>query len=593
MIFAKKLPNNDEKPDDTIILQGDAPCIQNDENIKGGDVMINITINGNPVHAREGATVLEASREDKYASKQYDINVLSLNYLKGVQAEDNSGLCIVDIEGMGIVNASTVAVKEGMVVKTNTPEVMELQKAALNAILAKHDVDCRNCHRTANCELQNIQHVLRTNKPAAEMKYKADSVDDYGIIIRDNNKCVRCGRCVAVCTDIQGIGAIKMDGEGMDGKVVPSKGTTLFESGCVNCGQCIAVCPVGALRERDDVDAVFDAIKDEKKYVVVQVAPSVRASIAESFGYPVGSETKGKLAAACRELGFDRVFDTVFGADLTIMEEAKELVERMAEGTNMPMFTSCCPGWISYCEEKHPELLANISSCKSPQQMFGAMVKTYLAEKEGIDKNSIVVVSVMPCTAKKYEMIRPDEAAAGVADVDYSLTNREFARMIDRAGISFLALDDEEFDEPLGIGTGAGTIFGAAGGVMEAALRTAKDVHGVDKLSIATVSGLAEAEKLIEKIKAGEAYYDFVEVMACPGGCVNGGGQPQQSAELQTVVDIRTKRAASLYKLDEASDVRNSYENSAIKELYSSYLSEPGSKKAHTFLHTTYQAKGE
>ncbi len=555
--------------------------------------MINITINGNPVHAREGATVLEASREDKYASKQYDINVLSLNYLKGVQNEDTSGLCIVEIEGMGIVNASTVVVEEGMVIKTNSPEVVELQKKALKNILDKHDVDCRNCLRTANCELQTIQHTLRTNKPAHEMKYKVESVDDYGIIIRDNNKCVRCGRCVAVCTDIQGIGAIKMDGEGMDGKVVPSKGTTLFESGCVNCGQCIAVCPVGALRERDDVDAVFAAIADPVKYVIVQVAPSVRASIAESFGYPVGSETKGKLAAACRELGFNRVFDTVFGADLTTMEEAKELVERIATGASMPMFTSCCPGWINYCEENHPELLVNISSCKSPQQMFGAMVKTYLAEKEGIAKDNIVVVSVMPCTAKKYEMTRADEAAAGVADVDYSLTNREFARMIDRAGISFLALDDEAFDEPLGIGTGAGTIFGAAGGVMEAALRTAKDIYGVENLRTAAVSGLAEAEKLIEKIKAGEVSYDFVEVMACPGGCVNGGGQPQQSAELQTVVDIRTKRAASLYRLDEESSVRKSYENSAIKELYSNYLGEPGSEKAHAYLHTTYQAKGE
>lgn len=555
--------------------------------------MITITINGNPVHAREGATVLEASREDKYASKQFDINVLSLNYLKGVQAEDNSGLCIVEIDGMGIVNASTTIVEAGMVVKTNSPEVVELQKAALKNILAKHDVDCRNCQRTANCELQTIQHVLRTNKPAAEMKYKADPVDDYGIIVRDNNKCVRCGRCVAVCTDIQGIGAIKMDGEGMDGKVVPSKGTTLFESGCVNCGQCISVCPVGALRERDDVDAIFEAIADPDKYVIVQVAPSVRASIAESFGYPVGSETKGKLAAACRELGFDRVFDTVFGADLTIMEETKELVDRVAAGANMPMFTSCCPGWISYCEANHPELLANISSCKSPQQMFGAMVKTYLAEKEGIAKDKIVVVSVMPCTAKKYEMTRADEAAAGVADVDYSLTNREFARMIDRAGISFLALDDEDFDEPLGIGTGAGTIFGAAGGVMDAALRTAKDLYGVEGLRTVAVSGLAEAEKLIEKIKAGEVAYDFVEVMACPGGCVNGGGQPQQSAELQTVVDIRAKRAASLYRLDEESSVRKSYENSAIKELYSSYLGEAGSDKAHAYLHTTYQAKGE
>ena len=361
--------------------------------------MITITMNGNPVHAREGATVLEASREDKYASKQYDINVISLNYLKGVQTQDDSGLCIVEIEGKGIVNASTTIVEEGMVIKTNSPEVVELQKAALEKILEKHDLDCRNCLRTANCELQTIQHTLRTTKAAKDAKRKVEPEANYGIIIRDNNKCVRCGRCVAACTNIQGIGAIKMDGEGLEGKVVPSQGTTLFESGCVSCGQCIASCPVGALRERDDVDDIFAAIADPEKYVIVQVAPSVRASIGEAFGYPVGSETKGKLAAACRALGFDRAYDTIFGADLTIMEEAKELVDRVASGAIMPMFTSCCPGWISYCENNHPELLNNLSSCKSPHQMFGAMTKTYLAEKEGLKKDNIVVVSVMPCTA--------------------------------------------------------------------------------------------------------------------------------------------------------------------------------------------------
>lgn len=555
--------------------------------------MINITINGKSVQAREGATVLEASREDQYASKQYDINVLSLNYLKGVQETDESGLCLADIEGMGIVNASKVLVKEGMMVTTNSPEVRELQKTALNCILAHHDLDCRNCLRTANCELQQLQHTLRLTKKAGETKRKSAPEKEYGLIIRDDNKCVRCGRCVAACTNVQGIGAIKMEGEGLEGRVIPAKGTTLFENGCVNCGQCITACPVGALRERDDVDAVFAAIADPDTYVIVQVAPSVRASIGEAFRYPVGSETKGKLAAACRALGFDRVFDTVFGADLTIMEEAKELSVHMQSGSEMPMFTSCCPGWNSYCENKHPELVSHLSTCKSPQQMFGAMAKTYLAEKEGLDKDKIVVVSIMPCTAKKYESTRPGEAAAGVPDVDFSLTNREFARMIERANISFIALADEEFDTPLGIGTGAGTIFGAAGGVLEGALRTAKDVYGVGELRTIAVSGLAEAEALIAEIKAGKAVYDFVEVMACPGGCVNGGGQPQQSAELQTVVDIRKQRAASLYRLDEASDVRKSYENSAIKALYSEYLTEAGSEKAHAYLHTAYSVKGE
>lgn len=581
--------------------------------------MINITINGNPVQAREGASVLEASREDKYASKQFDINILSLNYLKDVQVQDTSGLCIADISGIGIVNASTVIVKEGMEITTNSPEVVELQKKVLKNILEHHDLDCRNCLRTGNCELQEIQHVLRMTKDPVEAKRKLEPVAEDGIIIRDHNKCVRCGRCIAVCEQTQGIGAIRMEGEGMDGKVIPAKGATLEESGCVNCGQCISVCPVGALRERDDTDEIFDLIADPEKYVVVQVAPSVRASIGEVFGYPIGSETKGKLAAAMRALGFDRVFDTVLGADLTIMEEATELIGRMKKDCNMPMFTSCCPGWISYCENNHKELLDQLSSCKSPQQMFGAMVKTYLAEKEGIAKDRIVVVSVMPCTAKKYELTREDEAAAGVPDVDYSITNRELGRMIERADISFLALEDEEFDAPLGIGTGAGTIFGATGGVMEAALRTANDwlngsaqenidyqevrgVAGVKEahykvgdrdLKVAAVSGLENTERLLEKMKSGEASYDFVEVMACPGGCVNGGGQPQQSAKKRTVTDLRAERARSLYRLDQKSSLRKSYENSAIKELYSNYLNEPGSERAHAYLHTTYYAKGE
>lgn len=581
--------------------------------------MITITINGRPVHAREGATVLEASREDKYASRQFDINVLSLNYLKDVQAQDFSGLCIAEISGKGIVNASTVAVEEGMEITTNPPEVVAMQQKALREILDHHDLDCRNCLRTGNCELQELQHALRTTKKASDAKRKLEPVTEDGILIRDHNKCVRCGRCVAVCGHVQGIGAIRMEGEGMEGRVVPSKGASLAESGCVNCGQCISVCPVGALRERDDVDRILALLADPEKYVVIQVAPSVRASIGEMFGYPVGSETKGKLVAALRALGFDRVFDTVFGADLTIMEEASELISRLEHGGKLPMFTSCCPGWVSYCENNHKELLEHISTCKSPQQMFGAMVKTYLSEKEGIAKDRIVVVSAMPCTAKKYELTRPGQDAAGVFDVDYSITNRELGRMIEGADISFLALEDQEFDVPFGIGTGAGTIFGATGGVMEAALRTANDwmngtsqeaidfrelrgVAGVKEadykvgnrtLKVAAVSGLNNTEMLLEKIQSGQASYDFVEVMACPGGCVNGGGQPQQLSEKRTVIDIRENRANTLYHLDERNSVRKSYENSAIKELYSSYLKQPGSDKAHAYLHTTYQAKGE
>ena len=579
--------------------------------------MLQITINGNPITAREGATIYEAAFEDKYARTQFDTDILSLQYFKGLQEKDDSGLCIVEVPGKGIVNALDTTVEDGMAILTKSAEVRERQAKALQEILDHHDRDCRNCSRTGNCELQDVQYSLRmTKKPDKEPI--APVITD-GIIVRDNNKCIRCGRCVAACEKYQGIGAIKMEGEGMSGKVVPSKGATLIESGCVGCGQCITVCPVGALHERDDVAEVLSLVKDPDKYVVIQAAPSVRAGISEAFGYPIGSGTKGKLAAALRKVGFDRVFDTVFSADLTIMEEANELVERIKSGGKLPMFTSCCPGWINYCETFQPDFLDNLSSCKSPQQMFGAMVKTFLSEKEGIPAEKIIVVSTMPCTAKKRELARDHQNAAGVPDVDYSLTTREVARMILRCGISFPGLEDEAFDAPLGIGSGAGTIFGATGGVMEAALRTANDwlngteqdeidftevrgVNGVKEatynvggvtLRVAAVSGLDNAGKLLEKIRSGEVQYDFVEFMACPGGCVNGGGQPQQKAKVRMIDDIRAERAMTLYRLDKSDMLRKSHENPEIKELYATFLGEPGSEKAHAYLHTKYQAKGE
>lgn len=580
--------------------------------------MLQITINGNSVPARDGATIFEAAYEDPYARTQFDTEILSLQYLKGVQEKDDSGLCIVEVAGKGIVNAADTLVEPGMIVVTKSESVREKQKEALKEILDHHDRDCRNCPRTGNCELQDVQHSLRMTKNPAEEAFEPVPLRTDSIIVRDDNKCIRCGRCTAVCEKLQGIGAIKMEGEGQDAKVLPVKGD-LIESGCVGCGQCITVCPVGALRERDDVDAVLEAIHDPEKYVVIQAAPSVRASIAEAFGYPVGSGTKGKLAAALRRIGFDRVFDTVFSADLTIMEEANELVERIKNGGSLPMFTSCCPGWINYIETFYGDMLDHLSSCKSPQQMFGAMVKTFLAEKEGIPAEKIVVVSAMPCTAKKRELGRDHQNAAGVPDVDFALTNREVARMIEKAGISFAGLEDEEFDAPLGIGSGAGTIFGATGGVMEAALRTANDwlngepqdeidfaeVRGVSgvkeatykvgeaELRVAAVSGLDNAGKLLEKIRSGQVQYDFVEVMACPGGCVNGGGQPQQKASVRMVQDIRSERALSLYRIDKKDTLRKSHENPEIIELYDSFLGKPGSEKAHAYLHTKYQAKGE
>lgn len=578
-----------------------------------------ILINEKPVTAREGATILEAAYEDKYARTQFDLEILSLQYLKDVQEKDDSGICIVEVEDKGVVNAEETIVTEGMRIFTDTPRVREMQRDVLKEILDHHDRDCRICNRTGNCELQDVQYKLRMTKNPVKEKFDSVPVKTDGIIVRDDNKCIRCGRCVATCEHVQGIGAIHMDAEGMTGKVVPSKGETLIESGCVGCGQCITVCPVGALYERDDVDAVLELVKDPDKYVVIQAAPSVRASISEAFGYPIGSGTKGKLAAALRAIGFDRVFDTVFSADLTIMEEANELVERIKKGEKLPMFTSCCPGWVNYCETYFGDFVDNLSTCKSPQQMFGAMVKTFLSEKEGIPAEKIVVVSTMPCTAKKRELTREDQNAAGVPDVDYSLTSREVARMIERAGISFSGLVDEEFDAPLGIGSGAGTIFGATGGVMEAALRTANDwlngeeqeaidfvqvrgVKGVKEatykvgeltLKVAVVSGLKNAKALLEKIRSGEAAYDFVEFMACPGGCVNGGGQPHQKASVRMIHDISAERGMTLYRMDHKYALRKSHENPEIVELYQSYLEAPGSKKAHDYLHTSYQAKGE
>lgn len=581
--------------------------------------MLQITINGNPVTAREGATIYEAAFEDKYARTQFDLDIPSIQYLKGLQEADASGLCIVEAAGKGVVNAAETLVEPNMSIITDSVEIRNRQKEALQEILDHHDRDCRHCSRTGNCELQDIQHSLRMTKNPAKDPFEAVDIRTDGIIVRDDNKCVRCGRCVKACEKVQGIGAIKMEGEGLTGKIVPSKGETLEDSGCVGCGQCITVCPVGALYERDDVDEVLKLIADPDKFVVIQAAPSVRASISEAFGYPIGSGTKGKLATALRQIGFDRVFDTVFSADLTIMEEANELVERIQSGGTLPMFTSCCPGWINYCETFQSDFLDNLSSCKSPQQMFGAMVKTFLSEKEGIPAEKIVVVSTMPCTAKKRELGRDHQNAAGVPDVDFSLTSRELARMIQKCNISFPGLVDEEFDAPLGIGSGAGTIFGATGGVMEAALRTANDwlngepqaaldfseVRGVKgvkeatykvgglELRVAAVSGLENAKNLLESIREGKAAYDFVEFMACPGGCVNGGGQPQQKAKVRMVNDIRAERAMTLYKLDKGGELRKSHENPEIIELYDTFLGKPGSEKAHAYLHTEYQAKGE
>ena len=437
-------------------------------------------------------------------------------------------------------------------------------------------------------------------------------------MIRDNNKCILCRRCVAVCEKTQGIGVIGPNERGFSSHIGSPFDLGLGDTSCVSCGQCIAVCPTGALAEKDFTTEVFAALADPSKHVIVQTAPAVRAALGEMFGMPIGTDAEGKMVAALRRLGFDQVYDTNFSADLTIMEEANELIERIQNGGKLPLITSCSPGWVKYCEHYFPGLVDNLSSCKSPQQMFGAIAKSYYAEKNGIDPADIVVVSVMPCTAKKFEIGRPDEDANGVPDVDISITTRELGRMIERAGIQFTSLPDEKFDEPLGIYTGAGVIFGATGGVMEAALRTAvetltgeelPDVDFVDvrgtagikeksynvagmDIKVAVASGLANAKKLLKSIESGEADYQFVEIMACPGGCVNGGGQPQQPGYVRNTVDIRAKRAAVLYSIDKNAPIRKSHENPAIKALYAEYLGKPGSEKAHHLLHTTYVKRG-
>ena len=572
---------------------------------------VKIIINGAEVSASKGATVLEAARSAKVA-------IPTLYYLKGIVNTDESGVCVAEVNG-SLVNASTTCVEEGMTIVTNSPAVMGARAEALTKILAVHDFDCSNCGMTGTCELRALAHEYNVGGAPSLSKEALKMVDDSSVsLVRDTNKCIRCGRCVAVCGKVQGIGALTTVGEGLAAEIVPmndpfAKGVGLGAVNCVNCGQCIAVCPVGALSEKDNTAEVAAALADPDKYVVVQVAPSVRAALGEAFEFPLGVDVEGKIAAALRLLGFDKVFDTTFSADLTIVEEANEFANRLQSGGTLPLITSCCPGWVNYCEHYHANLLPNVSSCKSPQQMFGAVAKSYYVEKMGIDKEKLVVVSVMPCVAKKGESKRPEMDG----DVDISITTNELARMIKKAGIMMEALANEEFDAPLGLGTGAGVIFGATGGVMEAALRTAvekltgkaltelnfsevRGVQGVKEatydvngtaVKVAVVSGLANADKLLKQVECGLADYHFIEIMACPGGCVNGGGQPHQSAAVHEKVNVAAERAAALYRNDEKRAVRKSHDNPAVVELYKTYLGEVGGEKAHHLLHTTYSAK--
>ncbi len=576
--------------------------------------MINLKINGISVSAPKGSTVLEAARIA-------GVEIPTLCFMKEKNEIGACRICVVEVnEGRGfrIVTACVYPATEGMEVLTNTEKVQKARRTTLELILSTHEKKCLSCVRSTNCELQKLCRDYGVEESTFEgfkPQYELDNTTPH--LVRDNNKCILCRRCIAACEE-QYVGVIGANNRGIDTNVGTPFEVGLKNVPCISCGQCTAVCPTGALVEKDDTDKIWEAIADPTKHVVVQTAPSIRATLGECFDMPVGTNVEGKMVAALRRLGFDRVFDTDFAADLTIVEEANELVERIKNGGTLPMITSCSPGWVKFCEYYYPDMINHLSSCKSPQQMAGAVIKTYYANKMGIDAKDIVSVSVMPCTAKKFEIGREDQSAAGVPDVDIAITTRELSRMIMRAGLNFKNLPDEEFDSPLGDDTGAAVIFGATGGVMEAALRTANDwltgkdntdvdfaaVRGTQGLKQATVniagsdikvavaSGAAAAKVVMDRMKNGNPDgWTFVEIMGCPGGCVNGGGQPIQPQYVRDTVDLKAVRAKALYDQDAAMPIRKSHESPVVKTLYSEWYDGFGGHKAHHDLHTTYVAR--
>lgn len=574
--------------------------------------MVNIKINNMPLSVPKGISILEAARTA-------GIEIPTLCYLKKINEIGACRICMVEVKGArSLVTACVYPVNEGMEIFTNTERVRKSRKTTLELILSTHDRKCLSCIRSGTCELQQLCKEFGVDDEGRfDGANPVHEYDDSAIhMIRDNGKCILCRRCVAAC-QAQHISVIGANARGFDTHIGSAFEKPLDSVACVSCGQCIVNCPTGAIYEKDDTAKVLEAINDPEKFVVVHTAPSIRVTLGECFGMHIGTNVQGKMVAALRRLGFDKVFDTDFGADLTIVEEANEFLGRVQNGGVLPMITSCSPGWIKYCEHYYPDMLDHLSSCKSPQQMSGAVIKTWYAEKMGIDPKDIVVVGIMPCTAKKFETKRENQSASGYPDVDYSLTTRELGRMIDSAGIFFKHLPDEEFDNPLGDSTGAAVIFGATGGVMEAALRTAveklsgKELKSLDftevrgtegikeasytvngmEIKVCVVSGLANANTIMEKVKNGTADYHFIEIMGCPGGCVNGGGQPIQHAVVRNFVDLRARRAAALYEADKDMPLRKSHESEAVKRLYAEFLGEPGSHKAHEVLHTSYVAR--
>ena len=574
--------------------------------------MIKITIDGIETEVPENMTVLEAA-------STVGIVIPTLCFLKDINEVGDCRMCLVEVEGArGFVPSCMQKVADGMVIRTNTNEVNEARKNVLELILSAHEKKCLSCIRNGNCELQDLAKKLGITDAEFEGAINNKQIDDKSTsIVRNTAKCVLCRRCTSTCQKVQEIGAIECVNRGFDSTISTAGNKSLADVNCTFCGQCIQNCPTAALHEKENIDEVWEKLKDENTVVLVQTAPAVRVALGEEFGMPIGTNVAGKMVTALKRLGFNKVFDTNTGADFTIMEEASEFINRVLnadEKKPLPMLTSCCPAWIRFIEMEYPEYLANLSSCKSPHEMFGAILKTYYAKKNNIDPKNIYVVSVMPCVAKKFERQRPEMQNEDLYNVDSVITTRELAKMIRQANMDFEDLTDSGFDNPMGEATGAGAIFGTTGGVMEAALRTAQDlltgkdleeikfedVRGEKGIKRATVnvngkdirilvtSGLGNARKVMEMVKAGTAEADFIEVMACPGGCIMGGGQPIKSSKTRRKYDVRKLRADALYTIDEKSTIRKSHQNPVLQEIYKDFFGEPNGHKAHELLHTSY-----